>query len=107
MTVRLKRGDTRTAIRATLIGPDGDPADLSSATRVRFLLADGRRELVMDREAEVIEAPVGRVLVTFEPGDTDRVGLFVAEFEVQWSDGRRETYPNGSYLHIEIIPDLG
>jgi len=107
MTIRLKRGDTRTAIRATLIGPDGVPVDLSSATRVRWLMADGRRGLVMDREAEVIDVAAGRVLVTFEPGDTDRAGLFVAEFEVQWSDGRRETYPTGGYLQIEIIPDLG
>ena len=52
----------------------------------------------MDREAEVIDAAAGRVLVPFEPGDTDRAGLFVAEFEVQWSDGRRETYPTGGYL---------
>ncbi len=107
MIIRLKRGDTRTAIRATLIGPDGVPVDLSSATRVRWLMADGRRELVMDREAEVIDVAAGRVLVPFEPGDTDRVGLFMAEFEVQWSDGRRETYPTGGYLQIEIIPDLG
>ena len=107
MTIRLKRGDTRTAIRATLIGPDGVPVDLSSATRVRWLMADGRRETVMDREAEVTDAAAGRVLVTFEPGDTDRAGLFVAEIEVQWSDGRRETYPTGGYLQIEIIPDLG
>ena len=107
MTIRLKRGDTRMAIRATLIGSDGAPVDLSSAARVRWLMADGRRELVMDREAEVIEAAAGRVLVTFEPGDTDRAGVFVAEFEVQWSDGRRETYPTDGYLHIEIIPDLG
>jgi len=37
--VTWKRNDTRTAVKATLIGDDGSPVDLAGAS-VRFLVTD-------------------------------------------------------------------
>lgn len=104
--VVIKRNDTRTAIRATLLGPDRNPVDLTDAT-VRFLMADHKGTVKMDREALVPNAAGGEVWVVFESGDTDTVGLYRAEFEVTFPDGRIETYPNDRFILIQIVPDLG
>lgn len=104
--VALKRGDTRTAIRATLLEPSGSPANLTGAS-VRFLMADLRGQVRIDRAAEVLDATGGVVRFVPEPGDTDVAGTYRAEFEVTFSDGRKESYPNTGYITVEIIPDLG
>lgn len=104
--VVIKRNDTRTAIRATLLGPDRNPVDLTDAT-VRFLMADHKGTLKVNRDVWIQNAPGGEVWVVFEPGETDTVGLYRAEFEVTFSDGRVETYPNDRYFFVQIVPDLG
>lgn len=104
--VVLKRGDTRTAIRATLLDPGGLPVNLAGAS-VRFIMADFRGTVRIAREAVIADATQGKVWFVFEPTETDETGTFRGEFEVRFSDGRLETYPNSGYLTIEIIPDLG
>lgn len=102
----IKQGDTRTAIKATLIGPNNKPVDLTGAT-VRFLMADQAYTPFLSRPAIITCEAEGQVLVVFQPGDTDNVGLYKAEFKTIFSDGRIETYPNDKYVVIKIIPDLG
>ena len=62
---------------------------------------------IVARQAEVVDAKHGVVLVPLEPGDTDTAGTYWAEFEVTFGDGRVETYPNRGYLTVNIEPDLG
>jgi hypothetical protein len=104
--VTLKRGDTRTAIKATLVGDDGNPVDLTE-TSVRFLVADFRGTSLIARQAGIVSAAEGKVLFAFEPGETDTAGTYRAEFEATYLDGRKQTYPNDGYISIEILPDLG
>ena len=101
----LKRGDTRTAIRATLVDAQGDPVDLTGSV-VRWIMATLKRTPVVARQAEVVDAKHGVVLVPLEPGDTDTAGTYWAEFEVTFGDGRVETYPNRGYLTVNSEPDL-
>ena len=102
----LKRGDTRMAIRATLKTPTGAAVDLTGAT-VRFLLADLRGVLKIDKQIDVLDATEGKVMVVLEATEVDVAGSFRAEFEVTFDDGRVETYPNDGYISVKIIPDLG
>ena len=104
--VTLKRGDTRTAIKATLVGDDGNPVDLTE-TSVRFLVADFRGTPIISRAVEIEDAAEGKVLFVPEPGETSTAGTFRGEFEATFEDGRVETYPNDGYISIEILPDLG
>lgn len=106
MRVTLKRGDTRTAIKATLLSPAGTPVDLTGAT-VKFIMADFKGVRKISRLAEIYDPENGIVWMIFEPPETDLTGTFRAEFEVTFGDGRVETYPNDDYLIIEIKPDLG
>ncbi len=106
MKLIMKRGDTRTAIKAALLDADGNPVELTGAT-VRFVVAGLSDGKTMDRQADIVNPADGHVLVVFEPGDTDQAGMYRAEFEATFGDGRKETYPNDGYITIEIMPDLG
>lgn len=104
MAITIKRNDTRDAIKATLSNESG-PVDLTGAT-VRFLMSKGSTVKV-DRQAEIQDAVNGIVWMVFDQGDTDETGTFKAEFEVTFSDARIETFPNDSFILINIINDLG
>jgi transcriptional/translational regulatory protein YebC/TACO1 len=100
----LKRNDTRDNIKATLSNESG-PVDLTGAT-VRFLMSK-RGVIKVDRPAQIQDSTNGIVWMVFEQGDTNETGLFQAEFEVTFSDARIETFPNDSFILINIINDLG
>jgi len=48
----------------------------------------------------------GRVRYAWQTGDTDTPGTFQGEFEVTYSTGEIETFPNDGFLAIEIIDDI-
>jgi hypothetical protein len=104
MTITIKQNDTRDAIKATLSNELG-PVNLTDAT-VRFLMSK-RGVKKIDRQVQIQDAISGIVWMTFETGDTNETGLFQAEFEATFLDGRIETFPNDSFILIEIIKDLG
>ena len=105
-TVTLKRGDTRTAIRATLKTPAGTSVNLTGAT-VKFIMVSLRGVVKINRAADLEDAAAGKVWVVFEASETNVAGTYNAEFEATFGDGRIETYPNSGYLSVAIKPDLG
>lgn len=104
--VNLKRGDTRTAIKATLRDTSGNVVNLSECS-VRFTMADLRGQVKIDREVLIHDAPNGVVWAVLEAAEVDVAGVYRGEFEVTWQDGRVETYPNDGYISILIQQDLG
>ena len=106
MTHTIKRGDTRQIIKAVL-GNDGVPVNLTGAT-VRFLMSRYQTgALVINRAAHIEDATGGKIWFVWLAGDTNTAGLYQAEFEVTFPDGKVETYPNADYIYVNIIPDLG
>ena len=101
----LKRGDTRHAIRAILKDSSGSPVDLTDCT-VSFHMAPLGQPAVVSREVDIHDALAGEVWVVFAPGETDISGVYRAEFQVVYGDGRRETFPNDGYINIQILSDL-
>lgn len=97
-TFPIKRGDTAPALRFALLP---ETVDLSGASVV--FVMDGLGRL----PAHVIEATPPVVQYDWQPGDTGRPGLHRAEFEVTYSDGTIETWPNAGYLLVQIVEDLG
>ena len=104
--VTLKRGDTRHAIRAVLKDADGDPVNLIDC-QVKFKMAPLLRPVTINRAAHIENTDAGEVWVVWVPGETDTSGIYRAEFEVTYDDGRRETFPNTGYISIQILSDLG
>ena len=101
----LKRGDTRHAIRAILKDSSGSPVDLTDCT-VSFHMAPLGRPPTISRQVDIHDAEGGEVWVVFAPGETDVSGVYRAEFQVVYGDGRRETFPNNGYINIQIQSDL-
>ncbi len=103
--VTLKRGDTRHALKATLKDGSGSPVDLTGCT-VTFHMAPLGRSATVSRAVDIHDALAGEVWVVFAPGETDISGVYRAEFQVVYGDGRRETFPNNGYINIQILSDL-
>jgi hypothetical protein len=104
--VIIKRGDTRNCIKAMLKDASGAPVDLTDCS-VSFHMASLNRPAVISRAAHIEDAGNGEVWMVWAPGETDIAGIFRAEFEVVYQDGRKETFPSNGYISIQILDDLG
>lgn len=104
--VTIKRGDTRNCIKAILKNASGDPVNLAGCG-VKFHMAPLRQPAIVSRAAHIEDAEAGEVWVVWAPGETDTAGIYRAEFEVTYQDGRRETFPNKGYISLLIQDDLG
>ena len=97
-TFTIKRGDTAPALRYALLP---ETVDLTGASVV-FVLDGGAR-----LPAQIVTPLPPVVQYDWQPGDTAHAGVRRAEFEVTYSDGAIETWPNAGYLQVNIVEDLG
>jgi len=98
--MKIKKGDTRNAIRATL-KRNGQAVNLTDC-HVRFLMSNGvQGHAIVDRPLS------GKCYYNIEKSISEKEGLFNFEFEVEYPDGRVETFPNDGYLRLKIVKDLG
>lgn len=95
----IKQNDNGIGIKATLSNEQG-PVNLTDA-EVLFVM--GEHEI----PSQIVDAENGQVLVVFESIHTEVPGIYPAEFEVRFPDGRNETFPNDDYIKIHIMKDLG
>lgn len=107
MIFQIKRNDTSPGMTRTLRRADGSLADLTGAM-VRFHMANPETGVVIvDRPAFIIGPTTGgRVGYAWQAVDTATQGQFDAEYEVTFSDGTIETFPNGGFIRVLIGPDL-
>jgi hypothetical protein len=104
MALVIKKGDTRTAIKATLKNPSGSPVNLTGSS-VTFIMVKSGAQLV-NRSADIVDAQNGRVNFVFVAGETEVTGVVRAEFKVEYPDGSKETFPNSGYISITFEPAL-
>jgi len=64
-------------------------------------------ENLVNGDAVVSDGENGTAYYAWNAEDTANAGSFKAEFEVTYTDGSIETFPNDGYITIEIDPDLG
>lgn len=111
----LKRNDTSPALKYQLQNEAGDAVDISGFNEVKFFMREEGKDTnkVDDDTAgdvSVIDSTNGKVKYAWNStdGDTDTEARYEAEFEVEYSDGEIETFPNGrNYIVILIGDDLG
>lgn len=105
-TFFIKRNDTGPSIAGTLERPDGTAVDLTGAT-IRFhMRVKGSGTAKVDAAATIVSAAAGSVKYDWQSGDTDTAGFFQAEWEVTYSDGTIETFPNYEFQEIQIFEDI-
>lgn len=107
MAFYIKQNDTAPAIRATLKDTDAVAIDLTDAS-VRFHMRRvGSTTTTTDGAAMIVgDATNGIVQYDWEAADTATVDTYHAEFEVTYSDGSIETFPNKSFITVEVTDDI-
>ena len=108
---QIKRNDTGPPIRAQIISDtDSNAVDLSGASVSfhMYQVNDDGTQTELVNAAAVIETPAtdGYVRYDWSSGDTETLGTHLAEFEVTYSGGSKETYPRSGYINIRIEADL-
>lgn len=103
-TFYLKKGDTSPSL-VYAITPT--TTDLTGAT-VRFNMKLNNGAVKISRAAAVVVTAIGTPTVRFDwqAADTDTAGFFSAEFEVTYSGGAVETFPNSDFIRVTITEDI-
>lgn len=106
MTFYIKQNDTSPKMLATLQNANGDAIDLTGAS-VRFHMrtVNGSASVV-SAAATIVNAASGIVRYSWAAGDTATVGTYQAEFQVTYADATIETFPNDSYISVQIVDDI-
>jgi hypothetical protein len=60
----------------------------------------------VDAAAVVVDGPTGVVRYDWVTADTDTEGAYNCEVEVTFSNGAVETFPNSTYLRVDVLADL-
>lgn len=103
----IKEGDSSPPLIVTCLDEDENIIDLTAGIAFKFFMIDpGAATPKVDGRAAVVEgAPTnGQLRYNWQAdgSDTDDPGDYDAEFEVEWSDGTRTTFPNFRFLRIKI-----
>jgi len=110
MVYKIKRGDTSPKIKFTLRNKNGS-VDIRGYQDVQFFMRDSDKEYVVVADniagnVDVTDAEFGRVEYQWSSGDTDEIGNFEAEIQVEFADGNIETFPNDGYVEIQVMEDI-
>jgi hypothetical protein len=101
----LKVGDRLPPITRTLRDANSQPVDISNTT-VQFKLKAIGGGAVLGGAATITSASGGAVSYSWQTADTAAAGLYLGEWEVTFSGGSIETFPNSGYDLIMITADL-
>lgn len=106
MAFYIKQNDTSPYLLATLKDGNGNLIDLTAATVNFHMRATGSSTATVDASAIVVDEDAGTVKYEWVTGDTATSGIYEAEFEVTYSGGVIETFPNDGYIRIVVTDDV-
>jgi predicted dehydrogenase len=106
MTFYIKQNDTSPKILATLQNANGDAIDLTGASVKFHMRTVGGASTVVDAAATIVTAASGIVRYSWVSPNTATIGSYQAEFQVTYADATIETFPNDSYISVEIVDDI-
>ena len=105
MAFYIKQNDTSPSVQAALTDANNTAINLTAAT-VQFHMEAVDGTLKVDAAMTVTDAEGGVVQYDWVTGDTDTAGTYYVEFEVTYTDGTIETFPNNNKEVIIIRPEL-
>ena len=110
----LKRGDTASRLQATLENSGGTPVTIESATVLLKLAPISGGSLTVAGTAVIdqvgsgtsVGGSMGQVHYNWATVDTATAGLYVGEWEVTFTGGTVQTFPNTDPFLVHIVSDL-
>jgi len=101
----IKKGDTSPGVLYAITPTDIILTGATVVFSMRKTLANTNK---VDRASATVVTATGTPTLGYDwqAGDTDTAGVFNAEFEVTYSDGTIETFPNDGYIVVRIDEDL-
>lgn len=104
---KIKQNDTSPTIQATLKDAAGVVVPVTGATIVFNMRPRGSTDPTISRGAgTVVDGAGGVVAYPWQDGDTAITGTYDAEFEVTYSGGGIETFPNDGWIGVKITDDI-
>lgn len=103
----IRQSDTLPALTSTLTLPTGSPVNLSGAA-VSFVMRTltSNTPVKLAGTASVVTAASGKVRYSWAAADTASSGLYMGEWHVTLSTGKKYTWPNNGYLSISVQENL-
>jgi len=101
--ITIKRGDTARKLTDTL-KINGQAIDLTGAT---VILVWSDKESVKRKDADILDAPNGKVSYSFTTADVTDVDEIKLEWEITFVDSTVLTVPTINYILLKIVNDLG
>ena len=103
----IKQNDTAGSLKRTLVDAFGSPVNLTGAT-IKFSMRvkpAGTTKISL-ADATVADGGLGKAQYDFTALNTDTADEFEAEFQVTYSSGKIQTFPNDGYIPIIITDDI-
>lgn len=104
----IKKGDLLPPLDAILKDANGKAVDLTAASggvKFSMIASDSDTPKISCVTAGVPSAESGQVQYLWTGTDTDVVGKYFGEFEVDWGT-KKQTFPNKGFITIEIVEDI-
>lgn len=103
----IKANDRLPSIQATL-SSGGTPVNLTTATSVEFIMktAPPGNTIKVNAVASIVTAASGVVRYDWAAVDTATPGSYIAEWEVTWTGGKKQTFPTLTFHSIDVLADL-
>ena len=101
-----KQNDTAPAIAEQLLDGAGTPVVLTGAS-VKFMAwGQGDAAVKVNAAATITDAATGKVSYTPTALNTDTPGDYLVEWQVTFSGGAIETFPNADWQKVRVKDDI-
>jgi hypothetical protein len=101
-----KQGDTAPAIAEQLFDGTGTAVVLTGAS-VKFMMwGQGDTAVKVNAAATITDAATGKVSFTPSAAQTDTPGDYLVEWQVTFSGGAIETFPNSDWQKVRVKDDI-
>lgn len=103
----IKQNDTAPSIEAALKDSNGRVKSMANASTVVFHMSDENGNILVENGVgTIVNATKGIVAYDWQTGDTSNTGIHSAEFQIQYTNGQVETFPNTGYIKVIIKDEL-
>ena len=104
---KIKQNDTKPSLRVQLLDSDGLPASVKGASVVFSMRVQPAVATMVDRASVTVnDASAGDIQYDWTAANTNTADVYEGEFQVTYADSSIQTFPNDSYLLIDIKDDV-